>query len=133
MSLFNDSMSNAEDNLAFRSRFDGVINQMSRCKIVIPPLLIVMFFLCSLHSRYSPLLDQFHSCACSLEKVSLDSNDEFNVVGKKDNKPAKGPKASAAAAAPASTPSKTVNRDGKVWNNPFEWLAKIKIDSVKRR
>ncbi len=58
-------------------------------------------------------------------------HDEFNVVGK-DNKPAKGPKAAAAAAAPASNPSRDVNRDGKVWNNPFEWLAKIKIDSVKR-
>ncbi len=59
-------------------------------------------------------------------------HDKFNVVGK-DNKPAKGPKAAAAAAGPASNPSRDVDRNGKIWNNPFEWLAKIKIDSVKRR
>ena len=77
--------------------------------------------------------------ARSLEKASLDLivsdvrfHDKFNIVGK-DNKPAKGPKAAAAAAAPASNPSRDVDRDGKVWNNPFEWLAKIKIDSIKRR
>ncbi len=100
MSLFNDSMGDSEDIIAFRSRFDGLINEMSWCKIVIPHLLVVMFFLRSLHSRYSPLLDQFRSRARPLETASLDSivsdvrfHDEFTVVGK-DNKP-KGPKAAA--------------------------------------
>jgi hypothetical protein len=45
MSLFNDSMGNSKDILAFWSRFNGMINKMCRCKIVIPPLLMVMFFL----------------------------------------------------------------------------------------
>ena len=45
MSLFNDSMGDSEDILAFRSRFNRMINKMCRCKIVIPPLLMVKFFL----------------------------------------------------------------------------------------
>ena len=93
MSLFKDSMGDLEDIIAFCSRFDGMINEMSRCKIVIPHLLMVMFFLRSLHSRYSPLLDQFRSRARPLETASLESifsdvhfHDKFTVVGK-DNKP----------------------------------------------
>ncbi len=45
MSFFNDSMGDSEDILAFRTRFDRMINKMCPCKIVIPPLLMVMFFL----------------------------------------------------------------------------------------
>ena len=139
MSLFNDSMGENEDIMAFRSRFDGMINEMSRYKIVIPNLLMVMFFLRSLHSRYSPLLDQCRSCARPFETASLDSivsdvhfHDEFTVVGK-DKKP-KGPNAAAAAASPGTTPpSGALDKDGKPWNNPWEWLATVKPDSVKGR
>ncbi len=45
MSLFNNSMCDSEDILAFRTQFDGMINKMCQCKIVIPPLLMVKFFL----------------------------------------------------------------------------------------
>ncbi len=51
MSLFNDKMTDAEDILAFWSRFDGLVNDMSRSKIVIPEMLMVMIFLRSLHPR----------------------------------------------------------------------------------
>jgi hypothetical protein len=61
---------------------------MSRCKIFIPPMLMVMFFLCSLHSCYEPILDQFWLHYKSLETASLDLivsdvrfHDKFKVVG----------------------------------------------------
>jgi len=138
MSLFNDSMGDLEDIIAFCSRFDGMINEMSRCKIVIPHLLMVMFFLRSLHSRYSPLLDRFRSRAHPLETASLESivsdvhfHDEFTVVGK-DNKAKGGPKAAAAAATPYSAPSGAADQNGKTWNNPWEWLAHLKHESPLR-
>jgi hypothetical protein len=61
MFLFNNNMSKSEDIMAFQSRFDGMLNKMSHCKIFIPPMLMVMFFFCSLHSRYEPILNQFWS------------------------------------------------------------------------
>jgi hypothetical protein len=74
--LFNDSMGASEEIMAFRSRFDGMVNDMAHCKIFLPPILIAMFFLCSLHSHYDDLLDQFHSHYKSLEGASLDSSEE---------------------------------------------------------
>ena len=138
MSLFNDKMTDAEDILAFRSRFDGLVNDMSRSKIVIPQMLMVMIFLRSLHSRYEPLLDQFRSRIKLLEDASVDSivsdvrfHDEFKTVGS-DKKPGgRAPRAAAAATSPASSGS--ADAQGKVWNNPWEWLAKINADSVKKR
>ncbi len=59
LSLFNDNMGELEEIMAFRSRFDGMVNNMAGCKIVIPPILMVMFFLSLLHSRYNELLEQF--------------------------------------------------------------------------
>jgi hypothetical protein len=45
MSLFSDNMSKSEDIMAFQLQFDGMINKMSHCKIFIPLMLMVMFFL----------------------------------------------------------------------------------------
>jgi hypothetical protein len=59
LSMFNDSMGESEESMAFRSRFDGMINDMACCKIVIPPILMVMFFFCLLYSHYNDLLEQF--------------------------------------------------------------------------
>jgi hypothetical protein len=59
MSLFNDVQGDKEPIVEFRSRFDGMIMDMARSKVVIPPLLLVMIFIRALHSRYSDLLDQF--------------------------------------------------------------------------
>jgi hypothetical protein len=52
MSLFNNNMGELKEIMAFHSRFDGVGNNMACCKIVIPPTLMAMFFLCLLHSCY---------------------------------------------------------------------------------
>ncbi len=59
MSLFNDSMSESEEITASQLWFNRMINKMSRYKIFIPPMLMVMFFLCLLHSCYEPILGQF--------------------------------------------------------------------------
>ncbi len=59
MSLFNDVQGPSEPVLEFCSRFDGMVLDMSRSKIILPPILLVMLFLHALHSRYSDILDQF--------------------------------------------------------------------------
>ncbi len=59
LSLFNDNMGESEEVMAFHSRFDGMVNDMAQCKIVIPPILMVMFFLCLLYSGYDDLLGEF--------------------------------------------------------------------------
>jgi hypothetical protein len=59
MSLFNEVQGDSEPIVEFWSRFDGMIMDMSRCKVVIPPLLLVMIFIRALHTRYSDILDQF--------------------------------------------------------------------------
>ncbi len=45
MLLFNNSMGELEEIIAFQSRSNRMANNMSRCKIILPPVLMVMFFL----------------------------------------------------------------------------------------
>ena len=71
MSLFNDVQGPSEPVLEFRSRFDGMVLDMSRSKIVLPPILLVMLFLRALHSRYSDILDQFCSQYKNLETATI--------------------------------------------------------------
>ena len=59
MSLFNDVQGPLEPVLEFHSRFDGMVLDMSRSKIILPPIFLVMLFLHDLHSCYSDILDQF--------------------------------------------------------------------------
>jgi hypothetical protein len=135
MSLFNSSMGKLEEIMAFKSWFDGMVNNMSRCKIILPPVLMLMFFLCSLHSHYNNLLEQFCSCYKPLEGDSLDSivadmhyQDEFKLfVSNKKVLAGKVPKAVAAAA------SSAVDKQGKEWHNPYEWLASFDIKGIKKR
>jgi hypothetical protein len=135
MSLFNDSMGKLEEIMALRSRFDGMVNNMSRCKIILPPVLMVMFFLCSLHSCYINLLEQFCSCYKSFEGTPLDSivadvryHNEFKLVGS-DKKVS----ARKGAKAVAATASYAVDKQGKEWRNPYEWLASFDIKGIKKR
>ena len=73
MSLFNDVQGDSEPIVEFRSRFDGMIMDMLRCKVVIPPLLLVVIFICALHLRYSDILDQFCTRYKDLDSVTVDS------------------------------------------------------------
>ena len=49
MSLFNDVQGEAESIIEFRSRFDGLNLELSRCKVFLPPILLVVLFLRALH------------------------------------------------------------------------------------
>ena len=129
MSLFNDIQGPSEPILEFRSRFDGMVLDMSRSKILLPPILLVMLFLRALHSRYSDILDQFRSRYKHLEAATIDSvvddaryHDEFKLVGS-DKKGGPTPKAAAA----------NVDKSGKEWASPFEWLSSYSTKGIKTR
>ncbi len=127
-------MGKSEEIMAFWSRFNGMVNNMSGCKIILPLVLMVMFFLCSLHSCYDDLLEHFCSHYESFKGASLDSivadvryHNEFKLVGSNKKVPAgKGPKAGAA---PASS---AVDKQGKDWRNPYKWLTSFDIKGVKK-
>ncbi len=127
MSLFNDVQGPSEPILKFCSRFDGMVLDMSCSKIFLPPIFLVMLFLCTLHSRYSDILDQFWSRYKTLETATIDSviddacyQDEFKLVG--SNKKG-GPTPKAAAA--------NVDRLGKEWALPFEWISTYMTKGIK--
>ena len=99
MSLFNDVQGDTEPIMEFRSRFEGMVVDMSRCKVIIPPLLLIMIFICALHSRYSDILDQFHSRYKDLEAATIESfvvdvtyHDGFWIVDPRKNSHQGGPK-----------------------------------------
>ena len=129
MSLFNDIQGPLEPILEFCSRFDGMVLDMSRSKILLPPILLVMLFLRALHSRYSDILDQFRSRYKHLEAATVDSvvsdaryHDEFKLVAS-DKKGGPTPKAAAA----------NVDKSGKEWASPFEWLSSYLTKGIKTR
>jgi hypothetical protein len=134
LSLFNDNMGELEEIMAFHSHFDEMVNNMAQCKIVFPPILMVMFLFCSLHSHHNDLLEQFWSHYKSLEGASLDSivadvcyHDEFKFIGLDKKAPApKGPKAAGAATSPH------IDKQEKEWNNPYDLLPSFNIKSVKK-
>jgi hypothetical protein len=131
MSLFNDVQGHSEPVLEFRSRFDGMVLDMSRSKIILPPILLVMLFLRALHSSYSDLLDQFQSRYKNLETATIDSvvedasyHNEFKLVGS-DKKVPDGATPKAATA--------NVDKNGKAWSLPFEWLSSYSTKGLKTR
>jgi hypothetical protein len=73
MSLFNDAQGNSEPIMEFPSCFEGMVVDMMRCKIVAPPILLVMFVLLALHGCYTDLLEQSCSHLKVLEDASVDS------------------------------------------------------------
>jgi hypothetical protein len=127
MSPFNDVQGPLEPVLEFRSQYDGMVLDTSHSKIILAPILLVMLFLCALHSRYSDILDQFWSWYKNLEATTIDSviedtryHDEFKLVGT-DKKCGSIPKAAAA----------NVDRSGKEWASPFEWLFNYTTKGIK--
>ena len=105
MSLFNNSPGKNEPIMEFCSWFNGLVMEMSCCKIMLPPILLMMLFLCALHGCHADLLDQFHSCFKVLETATIDSvvegvryQDSFTLAGSKRSPPPPGsciPKSSA--------------------------------------
>jgi hypothetical protein len=133
MSLFNDVQGNSELIMEFCSCFDGMVMDMMWCKIVIPPILLVMFFLCALHGHYTDLLKQFCSRFKVLEDASVDSvvkdvhyHNSFTLAGPKKSTPPQGSRVLKASAANA-------DMHGHEWNNPFEWLLSYSKKGIKTR
>jgi hypothetical protein len=99
---------------------------MACCKVVIPPLLLVMLFLWALHSCYWDNVERFWTRHKSLETTSIDMNvanvtyhnkfilKEPRCHDKSSKTPSRIPAASAA----------QTDNAGTVWNSPFDWLSK---------
>jgi hypothetical protein len=93
-------------------------------KIILLPILLVMLLVCTLHSHYSAILDQFFSQYKVLETATINSvvndvqyHNGFQLVGL--DKKASGARAPKAAVATAAN----VDQQGTVWTTPFEWLS----------
>jgi hypothetical protein len=96
-----------------------------------------MLFLRALHGQYSTIVKQFRTRFKPIKEATLDSivsdiiyNDGFHTVEhSKKGKPGSTPPGShVPAAAAANTNS---NWTGKVWQTPFEWLAKYGEKGIK--
>jgi hypothetical protein len=112
------------------SRFNGLVNNLSRCKVGIPLMLLVMLFLRALHGRYFALMDQFWSRFKSLETTTIDSavkdvefHNSFTLCDPKD-------KSKSPAHIPAAASANT-NKQGKVWQTLFDWLATYSEKGIK--
>jgi hypothetical protein len=126
LSIFNELHGNDEPILAFCSCFNSLILEMACCKVVIPPLLLVMLFLLALHGHYLDIVEQFRTHHNSLETMSI----EMIVAGvtyhnkfilkephcqEKSSKPP--------SQIPAVSAAHTDNA-GTVSSSPFDWLCK---------
>ncbi len=67
LSIFNKLQGKNKPILAFCSYFDGLIFEMACCKVVMPPLLLVLLFLRALHSCYLDIIERFGTQHKSLE------------------------------------------------------------------
>jgi hypothetical protein len=137
LSLFNNVQGDLESIIEYRSWFDGLTIKLARCKVIIPSLLLVMLFLRVLHGRYLSIVEQFCMRFKPIETATIDSivsdiiyNDGFQVVdhSKKGKSGSVPPRVPAAAAANTNS-----DWNGKVWQNPFEWLAKYGEKGIKGR
>ncbi len=100
---------------------------MARCKVVIPPLLLVMLFWRALYSRYSDIVERFWTRHKSLKMtliemiiVDVTYHEEFilkepRCQDKSSKTPSRIPAESAAHA----------DKAGTVWSSPFDWLSKL--------
>jgi hypothetical protein len=137
LSMFNDVQGESESIIEFRSCFDGLNLELSRCKVLLLHILLVMLFLRALHSRYLALFNQYRTRFKPIEAASLDSivaevtyHDGFNPVDYSKKKPSGAPPTRGPAAASAHTDS---DCNGKVWQTPFEWLAVYGEKGIKTR
>jgi hypothetical protein len=138
LSLFNDVQGESESIIEYRSRFDGLTLELSRCKVTIPSFLMVMLFLRALHSRYSVIFEQYRSRFKAIETATLDSlvsdvvfHDGFTEVS--HNKKKASPVPGARQPAAASATSGGTDQSGRKWQTPFEWLATWNVKAIKGR
>jgi hypothetical protein len=133
LSLFNDVQGESEPILEYRSRFDGLTQELSRCKVVLPHLLSVMLFLCALHICYADIIEQSCTHFKSIKTTSIESivsdvayQDGFKLVDSKKGKPGAGPSPRMPTTAAANT-----DCQGQVWQSPFKWLTKYGLKGIE--
>jgi hypothetical protein len=73
ISPLNNVQGESEPIMEFCSQFDSMVTDMLQCKLLLPPILLVVFFLWALHGPYSDLLNQFISHFKFLETASINS------------------------------------------------------------
>ena len=128
LSLFNNVQGESESIIEYWSWFDGLTIKLAHCKVIIPSFLLVMFFLCALHGHYLSIVEQFCKRFKANKNATFDFiisdiiyNDKFQVVDHLK----KGKSGSVLPHAPAVEAANTNSyQNGKVWQTPFEWLAK---------
>ena len=93
-------------------------------------MLLVMFFLWALHGHYSALMEQFWSHFKSLETASINLvvkdvafHDSFTLHNPKS-------KLKSPVRVPAAASANT-DRQSKVWQTPFDWLATYSDKCIK--
>ncbi len=130
MSLFNDVQGSSEAVFEFCSPFDGMVMDLSCSKTILPPILLIMLFLRTLHSRYSDILDQFWSRYKKLEAATIDSkvedvhyHDEFKLLGSDKKTPG--------GSTPRASAANVGDKSGKEWASPFEWLSTYDTKRIK--
>ncbi len=111
LSLFNDVQGESNSIIEYCSRFDGLTLKLARCKVVITSFLLVMLFLCALHSQYLVIFERFWSYFKPIESASLNSivadvtyHNGLTVINHTKKKPALSPGPCMPAAALASHP-----------------------------
>ncbi len=135
LSLFNDVQGKAESILEYCSHFDGLTLELSQCKVLIPPLLLVMLFLWGLHRHYADIVEQFRSCFKPIKTATVDSilsdvafYDSFTLVETRKGKLAGG---SASTLHVPMEAAANANCQGNLWQLPFEWFTKYGVKSIK--
>jgi hypothetical protein len=73
LSLFNNVQGKSEPILEYCSRFDGLTQELLRCKVVLPHLLSVMLFLRALYICYADIIEQFCTHFKSIKTASINS------------------------------------------------------------
>jgi len=136
LSIFNNVQGDNESINEYRSRFDDLTLELSRCKVTIPSFLMVMLFLHALHGCYLIIFEQYRSHFKPLETATLDSlvsdvvfHDGFTKVSHK-KKSVSAPGARQPAAASATSGGGT-DQSGRKWQHPFEWLASYSLKAIK--
>jgi hypothetical protein len=91
-------------------------------------ILMVMLFLCTIHSCYSDLLNQFCTGFKSIKTTTINSivDDIVYHIGITIHN-CKGAKPSGPAPCMPAAASANMDQNGTVWQMPFEWLSKSYI------
>jgi hypothetical protein len=125
MTIFNDVQGQDEPIIHYWCHFDGLIMELSCCKVTIPQVLMVMLFLQAVHGHYLELLDQFCTHFKYIEMATINPvvediayHDSFTVHERKGS----GKPATSTPCIPAAA-SVNTDQKGTVWQNPFEWIS----------